>query len=205
MADISLFGNLNTALLGIYTHKLAMNVVAHNIANANTPGFSRQRPVIETMPPIPMTTLTQPSYPLQIGTGSRVKTIQRIRDMFLDIQYRQVNNRYNFWDTLVSNLHFIEQILGEPGETGIRSLADAFWNALHEIVSDPSNVAAKRELVSRAEQLIKNVKDLYTRFEQLREDIDNEIVQKVDKINSMIKRIADINKKVRVSMALKSP
>ncbi|HAA82102.1 MAG: Flagellar hook-associated protein FlgK, partial [Thermotoga sp. 47_83] len=137
MPDMSMFGILNTALTGIHAHKLAMNVVGHNIANASTPGYSRQRPVIEANPPIPLTTLTQPSFPLQMGTGAKVKTIVRLRDAFLDVQYRQVNNRYNYWDTVLSNLHFIEQLLAEPGEDGIRSLVDNFWNAFKEVMSDP--------------------------------------------------------------------
>ncbi|ONN27659.1 flagellar hook protein FlgK [Thermosipho affectus] len=204
MPDISLFGALNTGLLGIYTSKLAMNVVSHNIANANTPGFSRQVPIIRTMPPIPATTLTQPSIPLQIGTGSKVKDIQRIRDKFLDIQYRQVNNKYNYWDSITSNLHFVEQLFAEPGDSGIRYLFDSMWSGMEEIITDPTNSAAKRELVSRAEEFVKNIKDLYLRLEQLREDLDFEITQRVDQINSMVERLADINSKVRLSMALKS-
>ncbi|ABR30198.1 flagellar hook protein FlgK [Thermosipho melanesiensis] len=204
MPDISLFGALNTGLLGIYTSKLAMNVVSHNIANANTPGFSRQVPIIRTMPPIPATTLTQPSVPLQIGTGSKVKDIKRIRDQFLDIQYRQVNNKYNYWDSITSNLHFIEQLLAEPGDSGIRYLFDSMWSGMEEIITDPTNSAAKRELVSRAEEFVKNIKDLYFRLEQLREDLDYEISQRVEQINSMVKRLADINAKVRLSVALKS-
>ena len=98
MADLTLFGLLNTGMLGVYTHKLAMNVVAHNVANVDTPGFSRQRPVIQATPPVPVNTLTQPSIPLQFGTGSMVKTIERVRDEFLDVQYRQVNNRYRYWE-----------------------------------------------------------------------------------------------------------
>ncbi|MDK2838846.1 MAG: flagellar hook-associated protein 1 [Thermosipho sp. (in: thermotogales)] len=204
MPDISLFGALNTGLLGVYTSKLAMNVVSHNIANANTPGFSRQVPIIRTMPPIPATTLTQPSIPLQIGTGSKVKDIQRIRDEFLDIQYRQVNNKYNYWDSITANLHFVEQLFAEPGDSGIRYLFDSMWSGIEEIITDPTNSAAKRELVSRAEELVKNVKDLYSRLEQLREDLDYEISQRVEQINGMVKRLADINSKVRLSMALKS-
>ncbi|PLV58682.1 flagellar hook-associated protein FlgK [Thermotoga sp. KOL6] len=205
MPDMSMFGILNTALTGIYTHKLAMNVVGHNIANANTPGYSRQRPIIEATPPIPLTTLTQPSVPLQMGTGSRVKTIIRLRDAFLDVQYRQVNNRYNYWDTILSNLHFVEQLLAEPNENGIRSLVDNFWNAFQEVMSDPTNVASKAEVVSRAQQMVSQVKDLYSRLEQLREDIDNEIVQRVSEINQMIERLADLNNKVRIGVTLKSP
>lgn len=205
MPDMSMFGILNTALTGIHAHKLAMNVVGHNIANASTPGYSRQRPVIEANPPIPLTTLTQPSFPLQMGTGAKVKTIVRLRDAFLDVQYRQVNNRYNYWDTVLSNLHFIEQLLAEPGEDGVRSLVDNFWNAFKEVMSDPSSTASKAEVVSRAQQMVSQIKDLYGRLEQLREDIDDEIVQRVSEINQMIKRLADLNNKIRTSMMLNSP
>ncbi len=205
MADLSLFALLNTSLLGVYTHKLAMDVTAHNVANANTPGFSRQRPVIETTPPIPMMTLTQPSYPLQLGTGSRVKTIERIRDEFLDVQYRQVNNKYNYWENFLSNIHFMEQLFSEPGENGIRYLFDMFWSGIEEIITDPTNVATKQELVARGVQLVKNVKDLYHRLQQLRDDINNEIKQRVDQINTMLHQIASLNDDIRIGMILKSP
>lgn len=71
MPDMSMFGILNTALTGIHAHKLAMNVVGHNIANASTPGYSRQRPVIEANPP------HSPHYPdtafFSLADGNRCK------------------------------------------------------------------------------------------------------------------------------------
>lgn len=204
MANLSLFGTLNTALLGVYTHKLAMNVVGHNIANANTEGYSRQRPVIEPTPPIPMTTLTQPSVPLMLGTGSQVKDIQRVRDLFLDLQFRQVSNRYNYWNTIFSNLHFFEQLLAEPGSNGLRNLYDAFALSFEEVMSDPSSSAAKRQIVSRAEELVNAVKDLYSRLEQLREDINKEIELLADKINQLVSRLKEINEQVRIMVALKT-
>ncbi|MCD6450036.1 MAG: flagellar hook-associated protein FlgK [Thermotogaceae bacterium] len=205
MADLTLFALLNTSLLGVYTHKLAMDVTAHNVSNANTKGYSRQRPAIEAMPPIPLTTLAQPSMPLQIGTGSRVKSIERVRDQFLDIQFRQVNNRYNFWDTVLSNLHFLEQLFSEPGENGIRSLYDMFWSGMEDVITDPTNVAAKQELVSRANVLINNMKDLYGRIGQLRDDINIEIKERVDSINLLLEQIAALNSKIRIGTALGSP
>lgn len=204
MPDISIFGTLNTGILGIYTHKLAMSVVAHNISNANTPGFSRQRPVIVATPPVPTSTLTQPSIPLQVGTGSLVKSIERIRDSFLDVQYRQVNAKNSYWDIISSNLHFVEQLFNEPGDSGIRYLYDSFWNSLQEVINDPTNVAAKKEVVARATELTQNVVDLYDRLQQLRLDINNEIKQKVERINSILDRIADVNVKIRTSLVIKS-
>lgn len=204
MANLSLFGTLNTALLGVYTHKLAMNVVGHNIANANTDGYSRQRPVIEPTPPIPLTTLTQPSIPLMLGTGSQVKNIERVRDMFLDLQFRQVSGRYSYWNSVFSNLHFFEQLLAEPGNSGIRNLYDAFALSFEEVMTDPLNVAAKRQIVSRAEELVNGIKDLYGRLEQLREDINKEILLLADKINQLVSRLRQINEQVRIAIALKT-
>lgn len=202
MADLTLFGLLNTGMLGVYTHKLAMNVVAHNVANVDTPGFSRQRPVIQPTPPVPITSLTQPSIPLQFGTGSMVKTIERVRDEFLDVQYRQVNNRFNYWESVMDNLHFIEQLLGEPGESGIRKFFDALFSGLDDVISDPTNAAAKRGFVSKVEEFLSVFKDLYSRLQQLRDDIDQEIATRAEEINTMLKRIADLNSKIRTSSIL---
>ncbi len=205
MADLTLFALLNTSLLGVYTHKIAMDVTAHNVANASTQGYSRQKPIIEQMPSLPLQTLTQPSMPLRVGMGSKVKTVERIRDEFLDVQYRQVNNRYNFWDTILSNVHFMEQLFAEPGESGIRYLYDMFWSGIEEVITDPTNVAAKQELVSRAKELVNNVKDLYGRLDQLRDDINSEIKQMVDRINSIIRQIASMNSQIRMGQLLKAP
>jgi len=202
MADITLFGLLNTGMLGVYTHKLAMNVVAHNVANTSTPGFSRQRPIITPTPPLPIATLTQTSLPIQIGTGSMVKTIERVRDEFLDVQYRQVNNRYNYWDYMASQLHYVEQLMGEPGDAGMRSLLDRIFNALKEINADPTNTAAKGAFVSATREFLTVIQDFYTRLEQLREDINMEIKGRIDQINNILSRLADLNGKIRSSMII---
>ncbi|MGJ8454851.1 flagellar hook-associated protein FlgK [Pseudothermotoga sp. U03pept] len=200
MANLSLFGSLNTALMGVYTHKLAMNVVGHNIANASTEGYSRQRPMIVTTHPLTI----QLGNVLTIGTGSMVKDIQRVRDLFLDLQYRQVTNRYSYFDTTFSNLHYIEQLLTGTTDSGITSLYDNFLSTAEEVITDPTNVAAKREFITSAQQMVTNMKDLYKRLQELREDINQEINQTVDKINSLVERLAKLNEQIRIALALKS-
>lgn len=200
MPSLSLFGSLNTALLGIYTHKLAMNVVGHNIANSSTEGYSRQRPVIVTTHPLTV----QFSNILTLGTGSQVKDIQRVRDLFLDLQYRQVTNRYTYFETTYSNLHYIEQLLTGTSESGITSLYDYFLSTAEEVITDPTNVAAKREFVTSANQMVTNIKDFYQRLQQLREDINQELFQMVDKVNSLVANLAKLNEQIRIATALKS-
>ncbi len=202
MAGLTLFGSLNTALLGVFTHKLAMNVVGHNIANANTDGYSRQRPVI--MNTTPLITSTIGNAFMHIGTGSYVKNIERIRNAFLDVQYRQVSNRQAFYETILSNLHYVEQLFAEPGESGIRSYYDSFLAAAEEVIADPTNVAAKRQFVTSAQQMIANISDVYNRIQQLREDINNEISMRITRINTLVANLAKINERIRIALALGS-
>lgn len=197
MPGMSLHGLLNTGLLGVYTAKNAMSVVGHNISNANTPGFSRQRPEIVSTPSLPMVTLTQTSAAMQFGTGSKIEDIKRVRDQFLDIQYRQTNNRVEYWNNIYGNMHYIEQLFGEPGETGIRNLFDNLWGAMQELSSDPTNEGAKGQIVSRADELSNTLKDLDFRLSQLQNDFNTEIENRVVEINNYFKRITDLNGKIR--------
>ncbi len=202
MCAMTLNGMLNTGLLGLYTNKTAMSVVAHNLSNANTPGYSRQTPIIVTNPPIYMTGLGSSGRSIAFGTGSTVSDIRRIRDEFLDLQYRETTSRLNYWDNIYSNIHYVEQLLGEPGETGIRNMYDSFWAAIEELKTDPSNEAAKAQIVSRAEELINTMKDFDYRLKELQSDINSDIKLKTTQINSYLVRISDLNRKLLTAGAL---
>ncbi len=201
---MTLNGLLNTGLLGVYTNKIAMSVVAHNISNSNTHGFSRQTPVIVTTNPINLTTIGSGGAALSFGTGSTVSDIQRVRDEFLDLQFRETSSRLNYWENIYSNVHYIEQLFGEPGETGLRNLYDSYWASIEELKTDPSNEAAKTQVVYRAEELVNTMKDLNYRLEELKSDINSEIKIRIDEINSYLKRIADLNQKILTSSSISS-
>ncbi|MDY6894721.1 MAG: flagellar hook-associated protein FlgK, partial [Thermotogota bacterium] len=199
---MTLNGLLNTGLLGVYTNKIAMSVVAHNISNSNTQGFSRQSPVIVTTNPINLTTIGSGGAALSFGTGSTVSDIQRVRDEFLDLQFRETSSRLNYWENIYSNVHYIEQLFGEPGETGLRNMYDSYWASIEELKTDPSNEAAKTQVVSRAEELVSTMKDLNYRLEELKSDINSEIKLRIDEINGYLKRIADLNQKILTSSSI---
>ncbi|MGY4686749.1 flagellar hook-associated protein FlgK [Petrotoga sp. DB-2] len=199
---MTLNGLLNTGLLGVYTNKVAMSVVAHNISNSNTQGFSRQSPVIVTTNPINLTTIGSGGAALSFGTGSTVSDIQRVRDEFLDLQFRETSSRLNYWENIYSNVHYIEQLFGEPGETGLRNMYDSYWASIEELKTDPSNEAAKTQVVSRAEELVNTMKDLNYRLEELKSDINSEIKLRIDEINGYLKRIADLNQKILTSSSI---
>ena len=89
----STFHGLETVKRGMFTQQGALYTTGHNIANANTPGFSRQRVNFVQTSAYPAPSFNMPQIPGQLGTGVTAGSIQRIRDNFLDIQFRQDNNK----------------------------------------------------------------------------------------------------------------
>ena len=202
MPEAGLFTSLNTAVLGMYTQQMAISVVSHNIANANTPGFSRQRPVIVSTPSLPMQTLTQTNMPISFGTGSEIKDVERIRDSFLDLQYRQANSKLGFWDEVNTQFQYIQQLISIPGGNGLRTYYDNFWKAAQQVATTPTSVGAKSEFVQSAKALIEKAQSIYTSFEDMKSDYTHQIETEAGNLNSTLKSIADLNVKIRESSVL---
>jgi len=199
MADMSIFSILNTGVLGTYTAKLAMSVTAHNISNTNTPGYSRQRAEIVATAPMGSTSLTQPNSNLTLGTGSMVKRVERVRDQFLDTQYRVINENHSFWDNMSANLHYMEQLLNEPAENGFREYFDKMWFSFQEVMSNPTNEASIQSVKSEVNNFISTFQDLYGRFEELRMNLNTDIKDTVSQINTINTQIGNLNAQIRMS------
>ncbi len=204
MPEAGLFTSLNTAVLGMYTQQMAISVVSHNIANANTPGFSRQRPVIVTTPPLSAQTLTQPNMPIAFGTGSKIKDVERIRDSFLDLQYRQANSKLGFWNDVNTQFQYIQQLMSIPGGNGLRAYYDNFWKAAQQVATTPANVGAKSEFVQSAKALVEKAKSIYASLEDMRKDYTHQIESEANNLNSILKGISNLNVKIRESSVLGS-
>ena len=151
---ISSFMGLQTALRGLLADQTAIDTTGHNIANANTPGYSRQ-----TADLVESTPLTIPAFSnvtgggVQIGTGVDVATINRIRNTFLDVQYRSQNTSYNDASTRAGILDQVQTGLAEPSDHGIGSQLSAFWNAWSDVANAPQSQSARQALVNAATTL----------------------------------------------------
>ena len=154
MAGISSFMGLQTALRGLLASQEAIDTTGHNIANANTPGYSRQRANLTES-----NALTIPAYSnvtgggVQLGTGVDVTTINRIRNMFLDIQYRAQNTTSNYASTQASILDQVQTGLAEPSDHGLQSQLSAFWSAWSDLANAPTSAAAKQTVIDNATSL----------------------------------------------------
>src|SRR5690625_3167035 len=134
---MSTFQGLELARKALFAQQGALYTTGHNIANVNTEGYSRQRVNFETSTPFPVPSRVQPKIPGQLGTGVEIGTVQRIRDKFLDMQFRAEHSRLGYWDTKQEALSRMENLLNEPSETGLSNRMDLFWQSLQDLADHP--------------------------------------------------------------------
>ncbi|WP_406686217.1 FlgK family flagellar hook-associated protein, partial [Rossellomorea vietnamensis] len=139
----STFMGLETAKRGMYTQQGALYTTGHNISNANTPGYTRQRVNFTQTEPYPSPSMNRPQVPGQMGTGVEAGSIQRVRDSFLDTQYRGENNKLGYWDTKMEAMKKMEEVMNEPSDSGLSKTMDMFWQSLQDLAVNPTNSGAR--------------------------------------------------------------
>ena len=140
----STFGGLEMGKSALNAFRLGMQTVGHNISNMNTEGYSRQRVVFSTVTPedIP--------HVGQLGQGMYASTIERIRDEFLDFQYRDNNATLGYWEKINDLYDSIQNYISEPNSSGIRSAMDTFFTNMQTLQQTPEDTSARRALVESA-------------------------------------------------------
>ncbi len=193
---VSTFHGLETARRGMMTQQAALYVTGHNIANANTPGYTRQRVNFESTEPYPPASRNRPQIPGQMGTGVRAGDIQRIRDSFVDTQFRGENSKLGFWQAKAEMLTQMEDIMNEPSDTGLAKSMDEFWNSLQDLAVQPQNSGARRVVRQRGIALANTFNYMYNSLKAVQKDYRNEIDISETQINSLLRQINQLNKQI---------
>jgi flagellar hook-associated protein 1 FlgK len=160
---ISTFFGIQTSLRGLLAHQQAIDTTSHNVANANTEGYSRQEAVLGTTDALPIVTGINGSA--HLGTGVTIDGFRRIRDGFLDLQYRAQNMQVGDQKTRSNQLDQVELVLAEPSDNGIADQLTKFWNGWADLSNSPDDVAARQALIDQAKNLagsFKTVNDQLT-------------------------------------------
>jgi len=151
---ISTFMGLHTSLRGLLAEQRALDVTSHNIANANTLGYSRQEAQLQA------TDALFEAGSGQLGTGVDVMAYKRIRDSFLDLQYRTQAMQVGAGTTRAGALDQAELRLGEPGDNGIAARLNSFWSSWSDFANTPDSGAARQSLIGDATTLASAVNAL---------------------------------------------
>lgn len=191
-----LFSIFNVANRGMSTQQRAINVTSHNIANANTAGYSRQRAAIETTRPFGMPSLNNTAEPGQIGTGSQVSVIERVRDSFLDYQVRNETSTYGEFAARDKFLSEVEGIFNEPSDTGISTLIGKFFDSWHVLAGNAQSSNARTIVIQQGAALADTLNHTSTQLNKLKENVQQTISNTVFEVNDILDQIGQLNQQI---------
>ena len=160
MPVISTFFGLETTLRGLLAQQGALDVTSHNIANANTEGYSRQQAVFTASDPMQVVDGAKLSTLASVGTGVDIQSYQRIRDQFLDLQYRAQNMVLGQQSTTSDAMSQVETALQEPGDNGLAYQLGKFWSAWSDLASNPTSTGARQALYEQANTVVEQLHSL---------------------------------------------
>jgi flagellar hook-associated protein 1 FlgK len=203
---MSNFFSLEIGKRSVLMHQTALSITGHNLANANTPGYTRQVPDIVTTSPWHAPAIVQTGKAGQLGTGVDIRSIQRIRDAFLDTQIRNENKTAGYWNELQTTMDRLEVILNEPSEDGLRAVMDVFWEAWQDLSVNPESQAVRSVVAQRGMAMAEAFRHTYRQLVELREDVNASVAIKVKEINDIAVNIADLNQQIlAISISGKQP
>ncbi|MCF4152425.1 flagellar hook-associated protein FlgK [Dethiosulfovibrio sp. F2B] len=169
----------------------------HNISNADVEGYSRQRVEASSTYPFTDPAMNRPAIPGQIGTGVKVDAIVRLRDQFLDLQYREETTVKGYWDIMTEALDTLETFVNEPNGESVRVGLDEFWSALQEASKFPDSSSARENLISKAGTLGTYLDSLARNYEEYRTNLNDQLALTVEEANTYIDQIAALNVTIR--------
>ncbi|OOM16279.1 flagellar hook-associated protein FlgK [Clostridium saccharobutylicum] len=191
-----LFDTFTIAKRGLNVNQSAINTTSHNIANANTEGYSRQRAVAETTKPFGGMSRFDTCSVGQVGTGAEIASIQRIRDSFIDYQVRNEDGKLANYKVKSDMLSKVEDIFGEPSDKGIQALFSEFYSSFQELAKTPEKTAARTVAVQKASALANALNSTYTKLEKANADAQELLQTNVTDVNSYLDQINELNKQI---------
>ncbi|CAH0132428.1 Flagellar hook-associated protein 1 [Peribacillus simplex] len=193
---ISTFMGLETAKRGLSTSQGALYTTGNNVANANTLGYSRQRVNLVQTSGFPTVGLNSPRVAGQIGTGVAAETVQRIRDSFLDAQYRTQSNKNGYYGAMSESLTKMEGVMNEPNDSGLAATMEKFWNSLQGLTANTENSGAREVVASTGVMVADTLNYYYNSLTSVQTDIGNQINVKANEINTLISSIDQLNQQI---------
>ncbi|MGB4598894.1 MAG: flagellar hook-associated protein FlgK [Trichlorobacter sp.] len=177
---------------GLKLFQVAAEVTSENIANVNTPGYSRQRVVLQTAPPT-----THNGFPL--GTGVRVQTVERYYDSLLQKQLVNAGATSSYNSTKAEVLQQIEPVFNEIAQEGIGAAITKFFNSWQDLSLNPTGQAERQAVLSRAQILTDQFHYVSRTLNDAIIQQEEAVVPQVNEINRVVKDIALLNGNIKIT------
>jgi flagellar hook-associated protein 1 FlgK len=189
----STFGSLETGVRGLRAHQVALQVTGQNVTNADTPGYSRQVPVMQVTDPYTLPSLYNSNGVGQIGTGVEVGRILRMRDNFIDLQLRNENALKGKWGLRQNTLEQLEVVINEPSDSSISASLNQFWNSLNELATRSEDSSVRAAVNENAVVFAQSLRHTHRQLIDLQGDLNEQLSVYTGKVNALAKQIAELN------------
>lgn len=189
------FHGIDLAARALRSFQRAMDVTGQNVANINTPGYSRQTVDFASSDPISFFSHKQQF----LGSGVGITSINRIRELFLDARRNEANSDMQQYSTAANNLQQIEAIYNEPGEQGLSNALDKFFNSWSGLSSAPTDIAARVNVRLSAQNLVDRIRGSYQSLQAMNQQTTGEIQSTIGEINQISSQIGELNNQIRAA------
>ncbi len=191
---MSSFSSINTALSGLLTHRQALDVIGHNIANASTDGFSRRR--VELSPAGSWAVPSLYGRATSTGGGVKVDGILRIRDEFLEARALREHGTLGRQSTEAATLARLEGTVPEPSDVGLAAQLGDLYAAWDDLANSPGDSAGRIAVLQQASTVASSLQRISSEMRAMRTSSLSEAVTVVAQINETAARIAELNSAV---------
>ncbi|MCM3360946.1 flagellar hook-associated protein FlgK [Niallia sp. Sow4_A1] len=192
----STFMGIETARRGLTAQQSALYTTGNNIANANTLGYTRQRVDLQQSQSFPSVGQNAPMIPGQMGTGVEAGSVVRVRETFLDTQYRSESSKLGYWENRAAALSDLETIMNEPSDSGLAAAMDSFWESLQDMAVDPQNAGARAVVRQRGIAVAETFNYLHQTVSAEKADAKNELGVSEKAMNTLLSQLDQVNKQI---------
>lgn len=196
------FSGIEIGKRSLLAQSQSITTAGHNISNADTEGYSRQRVNVTTFNPIYRPDLSRAETPGQIGQGVSVESIERVRDELLEKRIVAQSNQESYWKTRENYYVMIEGVYNEPADISIRTNMDKFWQSWQELSLYPESKAARQAIISRGESLVNSIHQRNNALVGIGNILNGDIEATVEQVNSYSKQISELNIEIVKSKAM---
>ena len=185
----SIVGLLDLGRHALLTHQKSIHVTGHNIANVNTPGYSRQRVNLAANQAVS-------GSPGQMGTGVTAMEIQRIYDRLVEAQINSEQQTLGHWEAREYALERVEMIFDETQDQSLHHAMSEFWNAWQDLTGDPEGYTERTSLLAKSDFMATSFNQMATGLVRQQVELDFSIAGAVAQINQIANQLADLNRQI---------
>lgn len=191
------FGSLYVGASGLQNAQNAINTTANNLANVDTKGYVRQQVRYADKNYTILKDSRANVNMQQSGLGVSIGDVVHARDIFLDKTYRQETGRMSFYSARYETATYVEDLMQELNGQQFKQSVSDLWQAFQEVSTKPANSTNQNLVLQKADLLVSRTQKLYSDLQNYQSNINDQIKDDVDRVNTIGNRIYELNLQIQ--------